>query len=587
MLERRNEPDALDQLLVIATPKSVLAVLALAGVLAVAIGWSVIARIPVKVDGQGLLLRPGMVSQLQATSEGRLISLLVGAGDRVRAGDAVAVLAQPSLERELDRLNAQFDIARAFAERQVALVRRTRDLESGLAKERRETAEEQLAALEDLRKRSTEQRELALADRREKLANIEGLLARQRDEQQARMDGVTGLFERGVASRDTQLAALSAVTASAIETAQVELQISDTRLSELDATQQELQLLREIQDLQAELTRIDIGEQQAERGFADLVREQEQAVEEVAAQIRSARQELAAARRIDSPYDGVILELVVAEGQLAEVGAPVAMMRIDPQTPFLRVSLSADARRGEFQVAVNGATTDPLPPEADGATVAAALARLPAFAGATLRGEGRLDAGPVDVRYGVAEAAPELEVEIRDRSLHTIDGRPATGSARILGVDAPERPLSHVGFFPIGLAKQISAGLEIRIDPSSVEQERFGSLVGAVTSVSEFAATEEGMLRIVGNSQVAKALAGAGGVIMVEASLNRDESDPSGFEWTSKSPAFQITEGTTTIARVVVEQRRPITFVIPLLRRWLLGDGGEPSAAQIAQGVRS
>ncbi len=588
MLERRNEPDALDQLLVIVTPRSVLAVLGLVGVLAVAIGWSIITQIPVKVDGQGILLRPGLVSQLQADSDGRLISVLVEPGDHVKAGDDIALLSQPVIERELDRLNAQFDIRRSYADRQIELARRARELEKGLAKAQRSKLEQELISLEDLRKNSVEQREIAMRDRREKLTRIETLLARQRDEQQQRMQGINDLRAREFASNEAVLAALTAFTASEIEAARTELQISEVRLSEIDQVEQELQLIRQIQDARAELSRIEIEEQRAERAFSQLVQEQEQAVEELAAQIRNTRQELAGAQRIGSPYDGVILELLVSEGRLVGVGDPVAMMSLDAQSPFLRLSLSKDARKGSFSVAINGAVTEPLPPDIEGETLATALNGLLGLDGVSFSGSGQLDEGPVDLRIDstIAEGTPELVVEIRDRLLWSEDDRPAMGSARLLGLSAPEVPLSHVGFFPIGLGKQIAKGHEIRIDPSSVERQRFGSLVGTVNKVSDFAITEEGMLRVVGNSQVASALAGVGGVLMVEASLNEDKDDPSGFEWTSKSPDFPVTEGTTTTARVVVEERRPITFVIPLLRRWLFGEGDAANAVIAAQAAR-
>ena len=587
-LERRHEPDALDQLLVIVSPRSVLAVLALAGVLAVAVGWSILARIPVKVDGQGILMRPGFVSRVQATSDGRLISVLVEAGDRVRAGDTLATLSQPALERELDRLNAQFDARRVFAERQIELATRARTLERNLAADRREETEGQLQSLEALRQSSAEQREIAMQDRREKLSRIEDLLERQRAEQQERMQGVEELRGRGIVNNDQLLTALTAVTSSAIEAARVELQISETRLSEIEAVEEELRLLNEIQLQRAELTRIDIDEQQAERAYSDLVQSERESVEEIAAQIRNARQELDTARRIDSPYDGVILELLATEGGLVSVGGPIAMMSLDAQSPLIRVALSADARVGSFRIVVNGVATEPLAHDADGPAVAKALAALPAFAGFGLTGAGRLAEGPVDVRFTRREAdrTPHFAVEIRDRELWTADGRPATGSVRLLGAEAPERPLSHVGFFPIGLGKQISPGMEIRIEPSSLERQRFGAMIGKVTAVSDFAMTEEGMLQVVGNSEVASALAGAGGAIMVDAALVPDPSDPTGFEWTARSPGVPVTEGTTTTAHVVVEERRPISFVIPLLRQWMLGEGAAPTAAEIAAGRR-
>ena len=49
------------------------------------------------------------------------------------------------------------------------------------------------------------------------------------------------------------------------------------------------------------------------------------------------------------------------------------------------------------------------------------------------------------------------------------------------------------------------------------------------------------------------------------------EVDPlsSQFRWTSgRVPDEEITEGTTVSVRATVESRRPITYVIPLLKEW-------------------
>ncbi|NES67365.1 MAG: NHLP bacteriocin system secretion protein, partial [Okeania sp. SIO2D1] len=43
----------------------------------------------------------------------------------------------------------------------------------------------------------------------------------------------------------------------------------------------------------------------------------------------------------------------------------------------------------------------------------------------------------------------------------------------------------------------------------------------------------------------------------------------SGYQWSSsKGPQQKLTAGTTTTTRVRVEERAPITFVLPILREW-------------------
>jgi HlyD family secretion protein len=55
--------------------------------------------------------------------------------------------------------------------------------------------------------------------------------------------------------------------------------------------------------------------------------------------------------------------------------------------------------------------------------------------------------------------------------------------------------------------------------------------------------------------------------MQVVAALETDPSTYSKFRWSSsRGPEMKITAGTTTTARVAVERRAPITFVLPFLR---------------------
>ena len=109
--------------------------------------------------------------------------------------------------------------------------------------------------------------------------------------------------------------------------------------------------------------------------------------------------------------------------------------------------------------------------------------------------------------------------------------------------------------------------MTIQVAPDAVERERYGSILGTVTSVSTFPVTKEGASSLVGNTEVAELLVAQGPAIEVVAQLTRDDSTFSGYQWSSsQGPALQITSGTTSLGRVVIEQRAPITYLLPLLR---------------------
>ncbi|MFN6566790.1 NHLP bacteriocin system secretion protein [Dendronalium sp. ChiSLP03b] len=126
-----------------------------------------------------------------------------------------------------------------------------------------------------------------------------------------------------------------------------------------------------------------------------------------------------------------------------------------------------------------------------------------------------------------------------------------------------------VAFFPVGDGKQIQPGMKVQITPSTVQRERFGGIIGAVTDVSAFTVTKESALSVVGNSEFVQAFMSQGPQIQVTAQLQPDASTFSGYKWSSsQGPQLQVTPGTTTTVQVTVEERAPTTFVLPLLKSW-------------------
>jgi len=133
----------------------------------------------------------------------------------------------------------------------------------------------------------------------------------------------------------------------------------------------------------------------------------------------------------------------------------------------------------------------------------------------------------------------------------------------------PHGKLLAVGYFQVSDGKKIEPGMDVRISPATVERERYGSILGKIVSVSPFPVTTEAITNVVGNAEVAQVLSAGGTKIEVFADLSTDPSSLSGYRWTSgKGPDIKVTAGTTGGLRTTVEYRRPITFIIPILRRW-------------------
>jgi HlyD family secretion protein len=137
-----------------------------------------------------------------------------------------------------------------------------------------------------------------------------------------------------------------------------------------------------------------------------------------------------------------------------------------------------------------------------------------------------------------------------------------------LAVDDGSETLVGLTYFPVGAGKKIKPGMQVHIAPDPVERQRFGSILGTVTAVSAFLVTKEGIASRVGNTEVVNALLAQGRpAIEVVATLQENPMTFSGYTWSSSTgPELRMTPGTTTTGRAVIEQRAPITYLLPFLR---------------------
>ncbi|MBD2069524.1 NHLP bacteriocin system secretion protein [Leptolyngbya sp. FACHB-671] len=128
--------------------------------------------------------------------------------------------------------------------------------------------------------------------------------------------------------------------------------------------------------------------------------------------------------------------------------------------------------------------------------------------------------------------------------------------------------LESITYFSVEDGKKVQEGMVIQITPQIVKRERFGGIIGSVTAVSSFPITREGAAAVIGNAEVVEGLtADQSSLIQVSSTLTPDITTFSGYQWSSsKGPETQISSGTTTTVRVKVEERAPITFVLPILR---------------------
>jgi len=136
------------------------------------------------------------------------------------------------------------------------------------------------------------------------------------------------------------------------------------------------------------------------------------------------------------------------------------------------------------------------------------------------------------------------------------------------------KDLEAILYFNPRDGKRVRAGMKVQISPSTVKREEWGCMVGMVTYVSTFPATRSRMLRQLQNDKLIDSFSSSGAPIEIYADLIPDPHTESGYKWSSsKGPPLKVDHGTVCSATVAVEEQRPISLVIPLFKKYILGIG--------------
>ncbi|MEM6453524.1 MAG: NHLP bacteriocin system secretion protein [Acidobacteriota bacterium] len=138
----------------------------------------------------------------------------------------------------------------------------------------------------------------------------------------------------------------------------------------------------------------------------------------------------------------------------------------------------------------------------------------------------------------------------------------------VLNMEVDAEELMAVVFVPASLGKQVEVGMQANISPSNVQREEYGFLLGTVTRVADFPSTTPGLLRLLANDDLVSKLMEEEPPIRVDVALERNPETPTGYAWSSRlGPEQRISSGTVSQGSLIVRQDRPISLVIPLLRK--------------------
>jgi HlyD family secretion protein len=462
-LDRLSSPERLDQLMQVIKPTDWIALMALAGLSACGIIWSITGRIPVTAEGRGVFIQPRQVIDLQSTTAGQLKTLDISSGMCVKKGDVLATIEPIELNKQLQLTQTKLAQLRTQASGSIGVSGQRMQIEKGAITASRTSLLQRLQSTIALSPGIQSTGLNAIQEQRRSLQQrLEDAQLRVPVMQQ-RLDSRKNLAAEGAIPKEAILQveqdyiqSRQAVTDTEAQLKQLDAQEAQTESQNIEKQQTVGELQAQLQELETRAKRLDQESLETGNQWNSQIQTTEREIAQLTAQYKTSSQ-------IVSAHDGCILEITGAVGQVVQPGLKLASVQIPHQA-----------------------------------------------------------------------------------------GNELTG----------------ITYFAIKDGKQVKSGMKVMITPDTLQRERFGGVVGSVTGVSALPVTTEGAVSVIGNPEVVKSLIDpTSAMIEVNTKLETDRNTPSGFKWSSsRGPESKITSGTTATALITLEERAPITFILPFLR---------------------
>lgn len=123
-------------------------------------------------------------------------------------------------------------------------------------------------------------------------------------------------------------------------------------------------------------------------------------------------------------------------------------------------------------------------------------------------------------------------------------------------------------YVPVTSGVKVKKGQFVRVSPVGIPKEEFGFILGQVEWVASYPASTADMSEKLKNDQLVKQFMGTGPVVETRICLEKNPDNPvNAFRWSSSSgPPQAIETGPCTVS-MVVDERKPYTYVIPKVRK--------------------
>ncbi len=351
-LERSSSPERLDQIMQVVSPMKWLPLAALGTLVAAGVTWSIVGRIPITVEGRGVLVYPSKVVGFEFPTAGKLQALNVHVGDFVKKGQVLGTIDQSELQKQLQQQRSKLSELESQNQNATSLQGQRSQLDLNAIAQQRVALEQRLLQTQSLTPIIRNKDIGALAQQRQnleqRLQEAMALAPTLKD----RLERRRALKAQGAISDDTVLEAEQTYADSIQKIADIKQQIKQLDISQVQAEKSYRENLSQIDDIKTQLKQLDSKEKTlSEQNFQASVTRQNQ-IADLKRSIAQLEYQLKQTSVIKSDYTGRILEITATPGQILGQGTRIGT--IDAQSPsaklvevaFLPVSQGKKIQKG-------------------------------------------------------------------------------------------------------------------------------------------------------------------------------------------------------------------------------------------------
>ena len=618
-LEKLSSPEQLDKMIVITPPSFWFALVGAGVIIATALVWAVLGRLPINVETQGIYVNNGGTYSVYSEVTGIVEQVSVEEGDVVKKGDILAYLNPDDIQKKIQEyevriqnvevitMESQTDVVTADNKNlidiksQILTVNQTLlqneallELQiSSIAEQRQKTssAEQKMRDAEidyynSLNENGSTDEQLAYSEAQSNLANAESYLAAANsnlDQANISYNKAYGQYQNTLNNYNKLIAQEDALKKVVEEKQKVLNHTYSSLGGEGTVNVNNLENYYAMEGMSESL----IEYVEAVENYNNCIARNQTAKEELQLYLEQYKLELDAAETVKKNYQKDVNYYTSQKNTASKIYESAKIDYVNRITEIEQGQNSQTQLSNAYNLALNQYNSEQSKLD----SLLDARGQLEV----QVNSERELTEKQIKTIYEQFEATKSsitdqlrMECEQYKQQLETctiistvngtisdiaiVSGSAVNQGSELVKVQQEDKDGNViVCYVALSSGKKITEGMNVLIYPTTVNKQEYGHMEAVVEKVDSFVASAESLRTQLGNDNLVEAFLKDGPVVAVVCRLREDASTSSGYYWSStKGKDLILTEGTLVEASVVIEEKAPITMLIPYIKEKLM-----------------